>query len=283
MQISAPSLSESQMEFFRPRPVIRAEQARRRRWLRELQQARLQQHISVVFRPRFSLHNGEILGAEARLRWAPRRQQQMHSNALYALAEQAGEAACLGGWSLLAACRAAASWPHGAMLVSVRVPRALQYHSLLHLYLTEALDVSGLSPDRLELRFAEPDLADLGADELLCLCAIRDLGVSIAMEHFGTGATSLAALRRLPLSTLTLSNTLFSHVPQDREDTAILRAIIAAARALALQVVADGVQSARQSQALQASGCDAAQGHWFAPDSATMPGPDRDGDWPTKA
>jgi EAL domain-containing protein (putative c-di-GMP-specific phosphodiesterase class I) len=190
----------------------------------------------------------------------------MRSNALFRLAEQVGEAASLAGWALREACRMAMTWPDDRAMVSVRIPPELQRPSLLNLHLAEALELSGLAPERLELRLAEPDLAELGADELLGLCAVRDLGVGVALEHFGTGATSLALLRRLPLSTITLDAALSRHAPQDREDSAILRAILAATRALGLESVADGVQSEAQRQFLVSAGCDGAQGTLLGPD-----------------
>ncbi len=265
MQMPNATGDHATLSGFRLHPDRRAETARRRRLLRDLAQAHANGAIGLHLRPRISLQTGLLVAAELRLRWAHRQAGLLRTDALFELAAQSGLAGSLAGWAMRQACSMAAHWPDEAV-ISVRIPPALHQPALLHLHVAEALETSGLAPERLELRFAEPDMAALSPDELLGLCAIRDLGVGVALEHFGSGATSLTTLRRLPISSLTLSERLLRHVPQDTEDAAILRAIIAVARALGLEIVADGVERAAQCALLTEAGCNAAQGRLFAPD-----------------
>ena len=127
------------------------------------------------------------------------------------------------------------------------------------------LDVAGLPARRLEVVLPEAALIDLETDGLLALSALRDRGVSLCIDAFGTGVASLTLLRRLPLTRLKLARSLVRAVPEDREDAAILHAIITTAHAVGLTVVGDGIETERQRAFLAHSGCDEGQGPLFGP------------------
>jgi EAL domain-containing protein (putative c-di-GMP-specific phosphodiesterase class I) len=115
----------------------------------------------------------------------------------------------------------------------------------------------------LELAFAESVLAEVDTDTLLLLSAIRDLGIGVAVDDFGAGVASLAMLKRLPLTAMKLARTLVREVTTDREDAAIVRAVIETGHALGLRMVADGIESELQRAFLARSGCDEGQGSLF--------------------
>ena len=170
------------------------------------------------------------------------------------LAEQTGLVVPLGGWALLAACTEAVRWPADTV-VSVNVSAAQLAGRVLLRQVEEALAESGLPPERLELELTESMLMDAGIETLLTLSAVRDLGIGLALDDFGTGYTSLAILKRLPLTVMKLDRSLVRGMLRFPEDTAIVRAVIAVGHALGLSIVAEGIDNEVQCRALLALGC----------------------------
>jgi hypothetical protein len=149
-------------------------------------------------------------------------------------------------------------------MVAVNVsPRHLTGGALLE-HVAEALQVSGLPAERLELEIPEPALLDADLDVLFTLAALRDLGIGIAFDNFGAGYASLGVLRKLPLTAVNLDRALIRSVPADREDAAIVRALVETGHALGLKVAAAGIEAGRQRDFLHSLGCDEGQGHLFS-------------------
>ncbi len=126
-----------------------------------------------------------------------------------------------------------------------------------------ALEESGLMPECLELELTESLLIEVETETLLVLSAIRDLGVGLALDDFGTGYASLAVLKRLPLTAMKLDRSLVRDLPGDREDAAIVRAVVETGHALGLHVVAEGIETEAQRVFLASIGCDEGQGYLF--------------------
>ncbi len=127
-----------------------------------------------------------------------------------------------------------------------------------------ALEGSALPPERLELELTESVLAEASPDVLLALSAVRDLGVGLALDDFGLDFASLSMLKRLPLTGMKLDRSLIRDLPADREDAAIVRAVIAAGHALGLSVVAEGIEAEEQRAFLAGCSCDEGQGYLFS-------------------
>ncbi|MBN8890427.1 MAG: hypothetical protein BGP12_16610 [Rhodospirillales bacterium 70-18] len=255
----------------------RADAAQRRRLKRELAEAVAQGALALHYQPRVSLRTGLPVGAEALARWPHRRRGLVPPGAFLPLAEEAGLMTGIGGWTLATACAEAALWPDGPSGarpgVSVNIAACQLADQALLGQVAAALERSGLAPERLELELGEATLGEAATaggdlDLLLTLSAIRDLGVGLAVDNFGTGLASLSMLRRLPLTTMKLDRSLVRGVPEQAEDAAILRALVQAAHALGLCVVAEGVETEAQRAFLAGIGCDEAQGYLFA---APMP------------
>jgi EAL domain-containing protein (putative c-di-GMP-specific phosphodiesterase class I) len=248
---------------FRLAPDGRAEAAQRRRLQRDLEVAIRDNAFVLHYQPRLSLATGDIVGAEALIRWPHRKRGLVPPGAFIPLAERTGQITSIGEWVVRTACIAATGWPHD-WTVSVNVSaRQLSDGALLQQVAT-ALDESGLSPDRLELELTESMLVDVSLDTLLTLSAIRDLGVGIALDDFGTGFASLAMLKRLPLTVMKLDRSLVRDLPGDREDAAIVRAVVQTGHALGLSVVAEGIETEQQRAFLSGIGCDEGQGYLFS-------------------
>jgi EAL domain-containing protein (putative c-di-GMP-specific phosphodiesterase class I) len=253
----------AQQGRFRLTPNGRAEAAERRRLRRDLDAATRENGFVLHYQPRLSLATGLVIGAEALIRWPHRKRGLIQPNSFIPLAEESGQITGIGGWVLRTACAEAAAWP-GQCIVSVNVsPRQLADHAVLH-QVAEALEQSALPPDRLEIELTESLLVDVGMETLLTLSAIRDLGVGLALDDFGTGFASLAMLKRLPLTVMKLDRSLVRDLPRDREDAAIVRAIVQTGHALGLCVVAEGIETEPQRAFLSGTGCDQGQGYLFS-------------------
>jgi EAL domain-containing protein (putative c-di-GMP-specific phosphodiesterase class I) len=230
---------------------------------RDLEQATRDESFVLYYQPRLSLATGLTVGAEALIRWPHRKRGLVSPAAFIPLAESTGQITAIGGWVLRNACASAQTWPL-KWSVSVNVSaRQLSEGALLQ-QVAVALDESGLSPDRLELELTESMLVDVTVDTLLTLSAIRDLGVGIALDDFGTGFASLAMLKRLPLTVMKLDRSLVRDLPGDREDAAIVRAVVQTGHALGLSVVAEGIETEQQRAYLSGIGCDEGQGYLFS-------------------
>ncbi len=237
--------------------------AERRRLERDLATALQRGAFLLHYQPRVVLATGAAIAAEALLRWPHRKQGMIPPAMFIPLAERSGQIIAIGEWVLRAACQQAAGWPPSWSL-SVNVsPRQLEGGALLG-QVSTALETSGLAPERLELELTESLLVDVDTDTLLLLSAVRDLGVGLALDDFGTGYASLAVLKRLPLTVMKLDRSLVRDLPADREDAAIVRAVIATGHALGLTVVAEGIESEAQRAFLAGSGCDEGQGYLFS-------------------
>lgn len=249
----------------RPRlgPDARAEAAERRRLEQDLRLATTQGGFALEYQPRLSLPGGEVVGAEALIRWPHRRRGLVPPNAFIPLAEQCGLITPIGAWVLREAAAEAATWPKHLTL-SVNVSARQLQDGVLLAQVAQALHHSGLSPDRLELELTESLLVDAGEETFFTLSALRDLGVGLALDDFGTGFASLAMLKRLPLTVMKLDRSLVREVPHDREDTAIVRAVADTGRALGLTVVAEGIETEAQRDFLAGIGCDQGQGFLFS-------------------
>ena len=240
-----------------------AERAHLRRLRRDLSAAAEQQGFVLHYQPRVALRSGAITGAEALIRWPHRKRGLMAPGSFIPIAEQAGLISDIGAWVLRAATLSAIGWTRG-LRVAVNVSaRQLHDRELLR-QIGDSLEGSGLPPERLEIELSEAILLDDDLDTLLALSAIRDLGVGITLDDFGSGVASLSMLKRLPLELIKLDRSLVRTLPDDGEDVAIVQAIIDTSHALGLGVVAEGVETEAQRSLLAALGCDEAQGYLFS-------------------
>ena len=240
-----------------------AERAHLRRLRRDLTEATLHDDFILHYQPRVALRNGATVGAEALIRWPHRKRGLMVAGSFMPVAEQSGLITDIGAWVLRAACVAATLWA-ASVRISVNVSARQLHDQELLRQIGEALETSGLEPERLEIELSEAILLDDDLDTLLTLSAIRDLGVGITLDDFGSGVASLSMLKRLPLEQIKLDRALIRTLPDDPEDVAIVQAIVDTSHALGLGVVAEGVETEAQRSLLTAMGCDHGQGYLFS-------------------
>ncbi len=218
------------------------------------------------FQPQYGV-DGELLGAEALLRWNDREFGEVPPGRFIPVAEESGFIVTLGQWVLDQAVRQSAAWRRAGHEVPVAVNvSALQFqqHDFVSV-VDAALRASGLEPHLLELELTESILVHDATEALARLQALADLGVCLAIDDFGTGYSSLAYLKRFPIQRLKLDRTFVSGLPYDESDAAITTAVVSMARALKLKVIAEGVETAEQRDFLREVGCDQYQGYLFSP------------------
>lgn len=222
--------------------------------------------LFVVFQPQVSLHDGRLVGIEALVRWRHPTRGVMAPGSFIGIAEDSGLIVPLGEFVLREACLSAirlqaAGFP--AVPLSVNVS-ALQFRRDRFLpAVMAALRNSGLPPYLLELELTESVLMRGTEDMLARMRLVREQGMRIAIDDFGTGFSSLAYLSRMGLDRLKIDQAFVRDMRQSARAEGIVKAIIAMAKHLQLDVIAEGVEEAEDAVHLQALGCDEAQGYHY--------------------
>jgi len=214
------------------------------------------------YQPQISLLNGELLGAEALIRWTDAELGNVSPARFIPLAEASGFIVSIGNWVLEEAVRQAAVWQvcGRPVVVSVNVS-ALQFQQPDFVEkVASVLQAAGLAPQFLELELTESILVEDANEALSRLHALASLGVVMSIDDFGTGYSSLAYLKKFPISKLKIDRSFVMGLPQDESDRAIVSAIIGMARGLKLKVVAEGVETQAQRDYLAELDCASFQG-----------------------
>ena len=229
-----------------------------------LRQALRNHELVVHYQPEVSLRTGKVLGAEALVRWQHPERGLLYPGAFIEVAEETGLVIDLGTHVLFEACHSAASWPDEDLVVRVNFAAAQLQRTETVGLVSLALEQSGLEPRRLCVEITESAMmADVEQAEKI-LGQLKNLGVHIAVDDFGTGFSSLAYLKRFPVDALKIDREFVMGLGSRDEDTAFVRSIISLADALGLSVVAEGVETIEQAESLLRLGCHRAQGFYYA-------------------
>jgi diguanylate cyclase (GGDEF)-like protein/PAS domain S-box-containing protein len=221
------------------------------------------------YQPIVSLTDGRLVGAEALVRWDHPELGLVPPAEFIPLAEETGLIVPIGAWVLDQACATLGRWSrkhqHGApAALSVNLSaRQLLSPGLLDA-IKDVLAAARVTPSSLVLEITEGALMEDVEFFLETLAALRAIGVRLAIDDFGTGYSSLSYLKRFAVDSLKIDRTFVDGLGSDPHDSAIVAAILAMARALDLSVVAEGVETDEQLQALRTLGCQAAQGYLFS-------------------
>ena len=241
--------------------------ARVREFLRvenDLRSALKNGEFRLHYQPQFDTATGEVLAMEALIRWQHPQRGLLLAGQFIRVAEESGLIEEIGDWVLNEACRQAREWHSRglkAVPVSVNLSGFQLYRRDIVAKVSRALRSSGLDPRWLELEVTESVLMQDVERVVGILQEIRGMGVKLALDDFGTGYSSLAYLQRFPLSRLKVDQTFVRDISVDDSDAAICKAIIALARTLGLQVVAEGVETPLQLDFLREHHCDLVQGN----------------------
>lgn len=223
--------------------------------------------FELYYQPKVSFKTGEILGAEALIRWHHPVKGFIPPCDFIPLAEQFGIITRIDEWGLLTACKQCKRWQNMGLppiKVSVNMSHAQFQRTDVYASVTKALAETGLEPKYLEIEVTET-MAMTDVDHTIdVLGKIHDLGVSISMDDFGTGYSSLASLKTIPFDVLKIDRSLVCDLNENDTSRRITGAIVAMGKALRMVVLAEGVETTEQSKLLGEIGCDLAQGYYFS-------------------
>ncbi|WP_280698652.1 bifunctional diguanylate cyclase/phosphodiesterase [Kitasatospora sp. GP82] len=258
-----------------------AHQLTRQRLATALRPALERGEFTVEYQPLVGLADGAVHGAEALVRWRHPRYGTLSPDRFIPLAEESGAIVPLGKWVLEESCRQAQRWlaefPDTEIFVSVNLAARQIWDSDVVADVAQVLENTGLPPRLLQLEITESAVLGPGGRPVQALQALADMGVRIAIDDFGTGYSNLAYLSRLPVHVLKLDGSFIEGFrdpapggrPDNRcrradADEQIVGAMVQLAHALGLSVTAEGIENASQAERLRLTGCDTAQGWYFA-------------------
>lgn len=260
----AKELGRSQYQFFSPE--MNRQATEKLKLQNKLREAAGGSEITVFYQPQLEAASGELVGLEALARWNDPSQGMIGPDRFIPVAEETGLIHQIGRQVLLAACRQGRSWQEQgfkplriAINISAHQLRRPDFVSLVQSSLAE----SGLAPGLLELEITESSLIGEAFDIAAKLRLLKSLGVSITIDDFGMKYSSLSYLKRLPIDRLKIDRSFIREIPADSSSMEIASAIIAMARSLRLEVVAEGVESRQQAEFLKRKGCHYLQGFYY--------------------
>jgi diguanylate cyclase len=213
------------------------------------------------YQPVVALDGGRLVGAEALVRWQHPSRGLVPPGDFIPVAEQSGLIVALGDWMLRESCRQAVGWD--GLRVSVNVSGHQVAEGSLVGSVAGALEESGLEAARLQLELTETVLMDDIDEHVVLLRELKELGVSLALDDFGKGYSSLSYLHRFPIDRVKIDRAFVGGLPESRTSLAIVSAVLSFARALDIEVVAEGVETQAHVDALCDLGCEFAQGFFF--------------------
>lgn len=262
----AKELGKNTFQFF---SMELAEQGAATRLLENsLRSALVRNEFELYFQPKIDMRTGHIAGAEALLRWHHPTRGMVMPEEFVQLAEEAGLMQEIGNWVLDGAFAQLRCW-HEIGYSEVRLAINLAASQFRAPQLVDRIKVrlerEQCFPHCIELEITETSMLDDPDGVGKVLSALREMGIRVAIDDFGTGYSSLSHLRRFPIDTLKIDKTFISDILHDREDAAIVSAVIAMAHALDLEVIAEGVETEGQRALLAKQGCHAYQGYLFSP------------------
>ena len=235
----------------------------------ELRRAIERSEFVIHYQPIVKLETGEVIGAEALVRWQHPTRGLVPPLEFIPLAEETGLIVPLGGWILRQACHQLAEWQrlrHGGepFVMNVNLSSRQLVRDAIADEVAAAVDESGIRASWLVLEVTETVLM---ADPLVAAAAlgrIRDLGVRVALDDFGSGYSSLSHLRRFPIDIVKIDKSFVDDVASGGVESAIARSIIDLGRAMRIDTVAEGIELDEQAEILRSLGCEFGQGFYFA-------------------
>jgi diguanylate cyclase (GGDEF)-like protein/PAS domain S-box-containing protein len=231
-----------------------------------LRRALERDELRLYFQPQVELRSGRITGVEALVRWQHPEHGLLAPARFIGIAEETGLIVPIGNWVLQAACDAHSEWARRGLPLRIAVNlSARQFaHDNLVRDIRSLMGGGGFGPGRLELEITE-SMVMRDPDRVVALLReLRQAGVRVSIDDFGTGHSSLAYLKRFPVDSLKIDRSFIAGVPDDLGDVAITHAVIGMAHNLGMKVIAEGVETKLQRDFLAAQDCDEYQGYFFS-------------------
>lgn len=232
-----------------------------------LRRAIQNEEFLLHYQPRVSVDSLAITGVEALVRWQHPQLGLVSPSEFIPLAEDTGLIVPIGEWVLRHACGQAQEWQErgfAPIQMSVNIS-ARQFHDRdLSETVIRILDETGLAAKHLDLEVTESSIMQNAEFAAGVLNRLKSMGINLSIDDFGTGFSSLASLKRLPIDVLKVDQSFVRDVTTDPDDAALVMAIITLAHNLRLRVIAEGVETAEQLRFLQLLRCDEIQGYLFS-------------------
>src|SRR5690349_20145408 len=247
--------------FFEPEMNTRMKA--RRELEMDLRKALASEQFELHYQPLVVLETNEVNGFEALLRWNHPTRGLVSPADFIPIAEETGLIVPLGEWVLKAACNEAVDWPPHIKVAVNLSPAQLNSRNLVGM-VTDALEESGMPPQRLQLEITETVLLQNTFTTLATLHELRKMGVQIALDDFGTGYSSLSYLRSFPFDKIKIDRSFIQDLSNGAEPLAIVNAVAGLAKCLNMTSTAEGVETQQQMEVLQSIGCTEMQGYLFS-------------------
>ncbi|KYJ87291.1 bifunctional diguanylate cyclase/phosphodiesterase [Sulfurovum riftiae] len=232
-----------------------------------LKEAIEKEELVVHYQPQMDAKSERMIGLEALVRWQHPSRGLLHPDKFIALAEETGLIIDIDRWVMKTAMKEVSHWHKEGLIPDVLALnlsiKQLEGHNFLK-EINECLTAFDFKPQWLELEIPEGQVMKNHKDSIQKLQTLNKMGISISIDDFGTGYSSLSLLKRLPINRLKIDRSFIKDIPADEEDMAIVKAIIALADSLKLNIIAEGVETEEQKAFLLANGCTYMQGYYYS-------------------
>ncbi|GIQ69898.1 putative bifunctional diguanylate cyclase/phosphodiesterase [Xylanibacillus composti] len=232
----------------------------------DMRRALADEQFILHYQPQVNVTTGEVIGMEALLRWKHPERGMIPPGRFIPVAEENGMIVPIGKWVLYQACKQNKEWQdlgYAKVPVSVNLSTRQFVQQNLPEQVAEVLRETGLEPRYLELELTESMTLDVEYT-VKTLVQLKQLGIQISIDDFGTGYSSLSYLKKFPIHKLKIDRSFVRDIMDDPNDAAIVATIIAMARHLKLQVIAEGVETVEQLHYLRENHCHEVQGYYFS-------------------
>ncbi len=229
-----------------------------------LRRALEREEFALHYQPKARMSDGQVIGFEALLRWEHPERGMVSPVEFIPVLEETGLIVAVGEWVIREACAQLRTWEKqgmGNFPVAINVSARQFAEQDFSARVKHILDEEMIDPRMIELEITESVLIARAEDAISSLQALKLLGISVSVDDFGTGYSSLSYLKRFPLDALKIDRSFVRDIPDDLDDAAIVRTIIAMAHGLRLKVIAEGVERPEQMRFLADHGCDVIQGY----------------------
>ncbi|MDD3326327.1 MAG: EAL domain-containing protein [Zoogloea sp.] len=250
-------------------PGLEQALAQRGRLRRALKQAVPGGELALVYQPKIDLASGRLIGAEALLRWHSTDMGAVRPDIFIPLAEASGDILAIGDWVLDAGIRQVQAWHEagqigGGFALAINVSSRQLLHDGFVDGVLRRLAAAGLPPGRIKVEVTESGFIHDLPEAQARLGALREAGIGVSIDDFGTGYSSLSYLKSLPVSELKIDRSFMREIEHNVEDQKLVETIIMIAHVFGCSVVAEGIESQAQLDALRRLGCDQGQGYLFS-------------------
>jgi diguanylate cyclase (GGDEF)-like protein len=233
-----------------------------------LRRAITENELRVFYQPQVDIATGEIVGAEALLRWQHPEEGMMLPSKYIAVAEETGLIGAIGDWVLKETCMQGKKWLDAGLnpiTLAVNLSPQQFHHKDIAATVASTLEETDFPPHLLELELTETILIKREHDAVAKMDLLREQGIRLAIDDFGTGYSSLSYLKRFPLDVLKIDKSFVDEIPDQRDDMEIANTVIAIGHTLGFKVLAEGVETEEQLAFLRSQGCDLYQGYLKSP------------------